>query len=57
MVLKNHVNFFQFFFTVNQHFLVHMKKLKLFIKNGREPELCEPELCDPEYVNHFFSEP
>ena len=46
---------FSNFFTVNQNFLVHIilvhrnlnKKLKLLIKNGREPELCEPELCEP----------
>ena len=61
---------FSNFLTVNQHFLVHIilvhiilvhenlnKKLKLSLKNGREPELCEPELCEPffwNYVNHFF---
>ena len=31
------------------------KNLKLSLKNGREPELCEPELCEPflwNYVNH-----
>ncbi len=53
---------------MNQHFLVHIilvhiilvhenlnKNLKLSLKNGREPELCEPELCEPflwNYVNH-----
>ena len=49
---------FSNFLTVNQHFLVHenwYKNLKLSLKNGREPELCEPELCEPllwNYVNH-----
>ena len=54
---------FSNFLTVNQHFLVHIilvhenlnKNLKLSLKNGREPELCEPELCEPflwNYVNH-----
>ena len=55
---------------MNQHFLVHIilvhiilvhenlnKNLKLSLKNGREPELCEPELCEPWFTfspgSHF----
>ena len=52
---QNHVSFFFYFFNREPTFLVHIilvhrnlnKNLKLLIKNGREPQLCEPELCEP----------
>ena len=59
---------FSNFLTVNQHFSVHIilvhiilnhenlnKILKLSLKNGREPKLCEPFLWN--YVNHGSREP